>query len=64
MDARYFHNFGIGSPPCHEFCALRGNWQQKTGTNARVRRATSAAVFMIMIENTSTSQNYGWSHDS
>ena len=25
--------------------------QQKTGTNARIRRATFAAVFMIMIEN-------------
>ena len=25
--------------------------QQKTGTNARIRRATSAAVVMIMIEN-------------
>jgi len=25
--------------------------QQKTGTNARICRATSAAVFMIMFEN-------------
>jgi len=32
--------------------------QQKTGTNARIRRATSAAVFMIMIENKLTPLNY------